>query len=720
MIRRARIASTDGAFPASIRFTGLPLAMHDDSVRVHITGDGGAQPTAIDAKIALDVPELDESLRPAEDEQLEQARQQVDAHTATVRQLARELARVAKLSLDARPAGAEGEPPRPTPLDARLSLLAAREQLTDDLHQQLADERDALRAAERHLETLQDQNRRATQARQVHEHELRKTVVVSLRAPAGQVAAHAVVALEYLVPGARWAPAYAIQFDNALSRAELRMRAVVAQDTGEDWRGVPLTLSTANAQAWNDLPELLSVRIGRHQPAAPRAGWRPPPTGVDELFLDYDRAFESPAPPPPSPPRGGGSVPAASHREETQPFVPTALLDDEFGAVDAVAIAAPPMEEAPARRSRKKRKKPHRAAATSFRGAPAGRPLPMPAPAPAAKSVVMMAGAAPPEPQMFSMRTGAFATLDAEPEPAPDQLRVRDDLLDYAGLCMPAPREPGRGSLVVASQVDVYVELLVAQHVHVSFDVIAAIARAQQRAHRVGELALPRYCEFAWSEHYDYAYATDAPVDVPSDGVLHSLPVTAADTASALKHVVVPRESCDVFRLVEVENPLDAPLLPGPIDVYKDGDYLLTSRLETTPARASVKLGLGVEQRVKVSRNTRYREDAAGLMKGALQLHHQIHIEVINHLERAIDLEVRERVPSVREDEEDIKISVREVQPEWSEWKPFPDKAADRQLRGGYRWRDQLAPGAKQSFKAAYDVRISSKHQLVGGNRRDF
>lgn len=719
MIRRARIASTDGAFPESMRFTGLPLAMHDDSVRVHVSGDGGALPSAIDAKIALDVPELDESLRPAEDEQLEQARQQVDAHNATVRQLERELARVAKLSLDARPAGAEGEPPRPTPLDARLSLLAAREQLTDDLHQQLAAERDALRTAERHLETLQDQNRRATQARQVHEHELRKTVVISLRAPTGQVATHAEVALEYLVPGARWAPAYAIHFDNALSRAELRMRAVVAQDTGEDWRGVPLTLSTANAQAWNDLPELLSVRIGRHQPAAPKAGWRPPPTGVDELFIDYDRAFEPPAPPP-SPPRGGGSVPAASHREETQPFVPTELLADDLDAV-AVGAAALPMEEAPARRAAKKKKKRRRSAsAVAFGGAPAGPPQSMPAPAPAPAAKTMMAGAAPPEPQMFSMRTGAFAVA-AEPEPQPvsDQLRVRDDLLDYSGLRMPAPREPGRGSLIVASQVDVYVELLVAQRVHVSFDVIAAIARAQQRAHRVGELALPRYCEFAWSEHYDYAYVTDAPVDVPSDGVLHSLPVTAADTASALKHVVVPRESCDVFRLVEVENPLDAPLLPGPVDVYKDGDYLLTSRLETTSARAAVKLGLGVEQRVKVSRNTRYREDAAGLMKGALQLHHQIHIEVINHLERAIDLEVRERVPIVREDEEDIKLSVREVQPEWSEWTPFPDKAADRQLRGGYRWRDQLAAGAKKSFKAAYDVRISSKHQLVGGNRRE-
>jgi hypothetical protein len=40
-------------------------------------------------------------------------------------------------------------------------------------------------------------------------------------------------------------------------------------------------------------------------------------------------------------------------------------------------------------------------------------------------------------------------------------------------------------------------------------------------------------------------------------------------------------------------------------------------------------------------------------------------------------------------------------------------------LRGGYRWRVALAPATKKMLRASYDVRIPSKTELVGGNRRE-
>ena len=48
--------------------------------------------------------------------------------------------------------------------------------------------------------------------------------------------------------------------------AELELRALVVQRTGEDWRGVELTLSTADPQSWAELPDLPSLKIGRRQP----------------------------------------------------------------------------------------------------------------------------------------------------------------------------------------------------------------------------------------------------------------------------------------------------------------------------------------------------------------------------------------------------------------------------------------------------------------------
>ncbi len=98
---------------------------------------------------------------------------------------------------------------------------------------------------------------------------------------------------EYLVPGACWSPSYTVWLDGG--EARIAMRAMVAQRTGEDWSGVPLTLSTAEPDRWVELPELTKRRIGRAQPAPPKRAYRAPPEGADALFADYDRAFAPPS-----------------------------------------------------------------------------------------------------------------------------------------------------------------------------------------------------------------------------------------------------------------------------------------------------------------------------------------------------------------------------------------------------------------------------------------
>jgi len=116
---------------------------------------------------------------------------------------------------------------------------------------------------------------------------------------------------------------------------------------------------------------------------------------------------------------------------------------------------------------------------------------------------------------------------------------------------------------------------------------------AMQR--RVDALALPAGCATAWLHTYDYAFATDGAVDVRSDGAWHSIAVTAKLGSAKLRHVAVPREQADVFRIATLGNPLGGPLLPGPIDVYDRGSFLITSEVDHTPAGASVEIGLGVE-----------------------------------------------------------------------------------------------------------------------------
>jgi hypothetical protein len=171
--------------------------------------------------------------------------------------------------------------------------------------------------------------------------------------------------------------------------------------------------------------------------------------------------------------------------------------------------------------------------------------------------------------------------------------------------------------------------------------------------------------------------------------------------------------------VASIENPFAGPLLPGPIDVYDRGRFLVTSSVDYTPPGASVEIGLGVDPAVKIARNSEFREEVGGMLRGALKLIHAIAIDVENLSGRAIELEVRERVPVVREGDDDVEVTIGRAEPAWERWTPDPEAPRDRRLRGGHRWRVTVPPSQKRTLRAGYEVKISGKLELVGGNRRE-
>jgi uncharacterized protein (TIGR02231 family) len=276
---------------------------------------------------------------------------------------------------------------------------------------------------------------------------------------------------------------------------------------------------------------------------------------------------------------------------------------------------------------------------------------------------------------------------------------------------MPAPNESGRGALVAATRVSLYLESLTSVEVRV--DVFEQLRLSTLRASSL-EGGPPAGHELAQrTGDFDYAYRAEAPALVPSDGAFHVIRVGAYGTEAKVRHVAVPRESQDVFRVLELVSPLDAALLRGPVDVYRGETYIMTGRVPPTPPRGRVRLGLGVEQGIKVARNTSFAEKSTGLLGGGLSLHHEIEVDLVNATERPAEVEVRERVPVGREDDKEIEIVVEAVTPSWNKW------SQENTLRGGYRWSLTLDPGEKRKLQARYVLKIAAKQELVGGNRRE-
>ncbi|HUQ04600.1 MAG TPA: DUF4139 domain-containing protein [Kofleriaceae bacterium] len=683
--RLARIAVNARS---EVALVGLPPALEDDTVQIAVRGPA----RAADVRITLEVTGADDA-GTVDDTELHQRRRALAGVQAELAQLRRQLDALTSLAAQTRGERDEPVPSWSDALGARLALIELRAAREPAVRAEIARVERALEEARQALAAAELRRSHATSA-QLPPGSVRKVAELTVEPETtdGGVGGEVELVVSYLVPGARWAPSYVVRLGAVDLRLELR--ASIAQATGEDWTGVAVEVSTASPQRWTELPELPSLRIGRAQPPPARAGWRPPPPDIDALFTDWDRTFAS---------RRGPA--------------PTATTFAELEQMEKVTVPAnAPMQQAA----------PPPAPAMSYGGSAIPDMMPMAAPrksggvfsavgglvAGAAGRLERQGGA---EKKKSATRgrarsvpadddLGGDADLDANVE-----LTVQVDLLAYAHLRMRGPREDGRGKLERLGRTEIW---------RTDSRAAIAVGQAVARAREIAGKAAPSGHDPAHAMTYAFAFQADARLDVPADGNWHNLALLHRVTKVGVRHVAVPAVATDVFRVASFTNPLDAPLLAGPVDVYDRGELVVTAHLDETAPGGTVELGLGVDPSVKTARNARFREEATGVLRGSLKLVHEVTISVENLGARPVQLEVRERLPRPAANEEDVEVHVDRVAPTWEAWKPDTERGG-APLSGGHRWRLELAAAAKRDLHVDYHVRIANKHELVGGNRRE-
>jgi len=227
-------------------FNNLPATLVEQSLQV--SGRGTAQVTILD--VAARTAYLDftpnDRVKTLEDELrgLEKQTRGLDDAGKLLDQQEQSLVRI-EGALTAPPAK---ETPRAS-LDELAKLLAfltsQRAQVSSD-RAALDTQREALQAK---IEAVQQQlnELRGAGGRSV------KTVTVRLAAAStGQLD----LALSYALPGAAWSPAYDARLRTDERAVELTYFGVVRNNTGEDWKAVALTLSTARPSMGGGAPEL--------------------------------------------------------------------------------------------------------------------------------------------------------------------------------------------------------------------------------------------------------------------------------------------------------------------------------------------------------------------------------------------------------------------------------------------------------------------------------
>lgn len=672
-VTRQALLPTEGLkLPARIALDGLPLCLQDSSLTAFV--ESGAKVVEAAVELQLTGPETD---REKEREALNESLDQVKLRRERLQWW---LGAFQSLSVCPRAPGKEGEPPAPLPVQSRLQWLRF---VSDQLHSsqktawQLDDEIGELERAIEQLERPENE-----------ECIIYKRAVLTLEGP-GELPAGTNLKLAYRVPGVRWAPSYLLRFNSELTRAQVSMLVSIAQKTGEDWSDVQLSVSSADGEACHELPELKSLRIGRSQPPAAGPSWKAPPLDTLSLFQDYDRKLIELGSMPPSPYQ---PVHFPVGFATTEP-VETGSLQPRRD--EPVAVRAPGAAMGGAMMS----------------GALAAA-LPAPAPEPQKKRKGALL-------RMRDEEGGggnrAFADKLESLPPNEPTLTPDPTLRDYARLVMPGSQHQQRGRLLYQTLEDQVAEA--ARAAGLDEDRFCQAARAAVRkAESVGYSALPQgFVHPRWpgEDEFDLYYSGQSPCSVSSDGAFHSVALQLFSLDVKPRYVAVPRETPQFFR--HVTGTVETALADGPADIYIEDSFLLTGPIKGAAPGGSFGLALGVEDRLKIVRNTAFKESVSGLVNKTRQMEHTINLEIVSNFTHEVIAEVRERLPQGRDTDKEVEVAVTASDPTWESFEPplQPD------FRGAKRWVFPLPPNGKKLLSAGYTISIPAKYDLENGNRRE-
>ena len=156
------------------------------------------------------------------------------------------------------------------------------------------------------------------------------------------------------------------------------------------------------------------------------------------------------------------------------------------------------------------------------------------------------------------------------------------------------------------------------------------------------------------------------------------------DLVVALSNRAVPRRDATAFLMAEVTNGADAPLLPGPATLIRDGSLVGETRLDALARGATAEVGFGPLPGLPLSwRRVERGEGGAGVFRRSDTLREVIALSVENLRDVPAAVRLLHALPL--SEQEDLAIDVST--------EPAPDRRDWDGRRGVAAWDLDLAPG---------------------------
>ena len=201
-------------------------------------------------------------------------------------------------------------------------------------------------------------------------------------------------------------------------------------------------------------------------------------------------------------------------------------------------------------------------------------------------------------------------------------------------------------------------------------------------------------------------YRIPGAVNVPSDNEPHKFVVSERAFEAKLAVHTVPKIAPQAYLTATIVYDGAAPILPGPVSVFRDGAFVGTSAMAMLRPGEEVTLSFGVDDKVRVDyRLETGQRSSEGLITKHLRLERRYLIAVTNHHARAMDIAVLDQLPVPR----DAAIEVALLR--------GSTKASERdvdQRKGVLAWRHSYQPGETRTIKFGYAVTYPDGQAVPG------
>lgn len=203
-------------------------------------------------------------------------------------------------------------------------------------------------------------------------------------------------------------------------------------------------------------------------------------------------------------------------------------------------------------------------------------------------------------------------------------------------------------------------------------------------------------------------YRIPALSKVPSDGTETKLFIGNFETENALEIHIRPQLSNEAYLVAKAKLKGENPVLPGSVNLFRDGAYVGQSTLPLLRAGKETTLPFGIDDQIAVSRKTLKDEKSeSGMIIGTSSVIERGYSTEIQNLRgKAVKIVVMETVPAPQNEKITLEILKDKTTPGF-------EKDADK-IKGLLRWNFDLAAQEKKDVALGWSLSWPKDSQITG------